>query len=79
MTCEHGKTWKEYQLVDDPWGDYDDWNRLGEWITKYECWDEDIDIHRFKCTHCGRIGYYSSAARAYHEEGTRSPGIDGLE
>lgn len=33
----------------------------------------DIDLHRFKCTQCGEVGYYSSAAKKHHEEGIPSP------
>lgn len=78
-TCPHGETRQVYKEQDDPWGDYEPWNTPGEWVTESTSWDEDIDIHRFQCTHCGRIGYYSGAARAYHEDGQRSPGIQGLE
>jgi hypothetical protein len=31
--------------------------------------DEDIDLHRVKCSVCGGIGYYSSRARAFFEDG----------
>jgi hypothetical protein len=32
----------------------------------------DIDLHRYKCTLCGMIGYYSSAAKDYYEKGILS-------
>jgi hypothetical protein len=37
-----------------------------------ECVYEDIDIHRYKCKECGEVKYYSSAARAYYEQGVES-------
>jgi hypothetical protein len=40
---------------------------------------EDVDTHRYRCTQCGQIGYYSNAARKYYEAGVRAPGIKGLE
>jgi hypothetical protein len=38
----------------------------------------DIDLHRYKCTQCGEIGYYSGAARQYYEQGitTNIRGLD---
>lgn len=30
---------------------------------------EDIDLHRFKCTKCGTIGYYSGRAEEAYEKG----------
>lgn len=38
----------------------------------------DIDTHRMKCSRCGAIGYYSSAARNFYENGVVS-NIEGLE
>ena len=40
---------------------------------------DDIDLHRMKCRICGKIAYYSGAARAFYEDGVKSPGISGLE
>jgi hypothetical protein len=39
---------------------------------------EDLDTHRYRCTQCGLVMYYSGAARAYYEEGKLSyvPGLD---
>ena len=34
---------------------------------------EDIDIHRYKCTQCGEIGYYSGAAKDYYTKGIENP------
>ncbi|CAB3754066.1 hypothetical protein LMG29542_02237 [Paraburkholderia humisilvae] len=40
---------------------------------------DDIDLRRMKYRLCGKVGYYSEAARAFYEDGIRSPGISGLE
>lgn len=37
----------------------------------------DIDTHRYKCTQCNEVFYYSGAAKAYHEDGVKSE-IKGL-
>lgn len=73
--CTHWERTECFELV------YDDYTGESEhqWVTREECLQVDIDIHRFKCTACGEIGYYSGAARRFYEEGERSPGIKGLE
>jgi hypothetical protein len=74
-TCPHSETRQVWVEEEDAWSGED----ISHWEDKWESWDVDIDIHRFKCTRCGRIGYYSGAARAFYEDGKRSPGIRGLE
>lgn len=32
----------------------------------------DIDLHRYKCTQCEKVMYYSGAARNYFEKGVKS-------
>ena len=39
---------------------------------------EDIDTHRYKCTQCGEIGYYSGAAKNWYQNKIPTPGIKGL-
>lgn len=64
---------------------YDEWEndrtgeREGEWKTEEQSLMIDIDLHRFQCTRCKQIGYYSGAAKAFYEEGKRAPGAQGLE
>lgn len=36
----------------------------------------DVDLHRYKCSKCGKLGYYSESARKHYEEGIKSPYID---
>lgn len=31
----------------------------------------DIDLHRYKCTLCGEVGYYSGAAKRYYVDGDK--------
>jgi len=38
------------------------------WVDEfYEPTVVDIDVHRYKCTQCGEIGYYSSYGRSLYE------------
>lgn len=39
---------------------------------------EDIDVHRYRCTQCGKVMYYSGRAEAFYERGVKSPGVRGL-
>ena len=41
------------------------------WV--WECTFEDIDIHRYKCTQCGEIGYISGGANDYYTKGIKNP------
>ncbi len=38
----------------------------------------DLDTHRYRCTQCGEIGYYSHAARQFYEKDVKTPGVRGL-
>ncbi len=42
-------------------------------IWEWEDTFKDIDLHRYKCTQCGEIGYYSGAAKDYYTKGTENP------
>jgi hypothetical protein len=39
----------------------------------------DIDLHRYKCTQCGLVMYYSGRAREHFEEGKKFDWIKGLK
>lgn len=73
-TCPH----TEKRPVEHRWIDPD-----GNDVVEFENVEfstmDDIDLHRMKCRLCGKIGYYSGAARAFYEQGIKSPGISGLE
>lgn len=48
-----------------------------EYTTKSAC--VDIDLHRYKCTMCNEVMYYSGRARDYYEKGIKSDWITGLD
>ena len=50
----------------------------GEWKYWFESTTEDIDTHRYRCTQCNEVMYYSGRARDYFENGIKSnvPGLD---
>lgn len=39
---------------------------------------EDVDTHRYKCTQCGKMFYYSKAASDFWEKGIKSDYLPGL-
>lgn len=74
MKCSHKKTVYVKEFVG-----YD-WNGDEEYfdVPRQEDSFEDIDLHRYKCTRCGEVGYYSTPARMFYENNVNSPGIKGL-
>lgn len=69
MTCTHSKPrrWIDASYVDD-----EGYQHIsGEWEDGDSLF-VDIGLHRYKCTGCGEVGYYSSRARAYFEDGVGS-------
>lgn len=63
MTCDHCETTTE-------WVKKENWSTgevEGRWEQISVCLQDDIDLHRFKCSRCGEIGYYSGAARRIYE------------
>ena len=72
--CDHKEErWIEKSYIDWDGNEVDS----SEWLV-YPSF-EDIDLHRMKCTKCGKIEYYSGAAKAYYEEGKPSIYIGGLK
>ena len=62
--CTH----TEGELQDDGYYDCNgNWVEDVRWVEKGTY--EDIDLHRFRCTQCGLIRYYSERARAFYEDG----------
>lgn len=73
--CDHYETSSYYaESVNDWTGETE-----GEWKTEERSLMVDIDLHRYQCSRCKLIGYYSGAAKAYYEHGKRTPGVQGLE
>lgn len=75
--CSHQKNKSEWipGYIDEDWGH--EVSGRWEYTTEYTC--EDVDLHRFRCTQCKKMFYYSSAARNYHENGVKTeiPGLGG--
>lgn len=51
----------------------------GRWEYTTESTTVDIDLHRYKCTQCNEIFYYSGRARDFFEKGIKSDWIKGLK
>lgn len=73
--CDHYETRPYYEETTNDWTG----EQEGEWKADERSLMVDIDLHRFQCSRCKQIGYYSGAAKAYYEEGKRTPGVQGLE
>lgn len=74
MSCSH-------QTTRDVWVEEEDWyhgGTTGRWETITESHTVDIDLHRYQCTRCNEIFYYSGRARDYYEKGIKSDWIKGL-
>lgn len=74
MTCTHRKpvysVWQDVEI-----------GLLGETEQQLievggESTDIAAGIGRFRCTQCGRIGYYTGLWRDYYEKGIPCPGSD---
>ena len=78
MSCNHQRTISRW-VGEENW--YDDGSSMhtGEWEYETVSTTVDIDLHRYKCTQCDEIMYYSGRARDYHENGVKSPWIKGLD
>ena len=77
MSCNHQRTTSRW-VGEDNW--YDDGSSMhtGEWVYDTVSTTVDIDLHRYKCTQCGEVMYYSGRARDYYEKGIKSDWITGL-
>ena len=76
MSCNHTRETSRW-VETDSW--YEDNSATGEWVYETQHTTVDIDLHRYKCTQCGEIMYYSGRARQYHEEGKKFDWITGLD
>lgn len=64
IMCDH----TEQVMQDDNY--YDDEGNLVEdfkWVSVPTY--RDLDLHRYCCTQCGMVGYYSERARRFYEDG----------
>ena len=76
--CNHTKTRIERSLevVYDRWED-ECREEVVENEVEYNTY-QDLGKHRYFCTQCKEVFYYSEAARKYYEEGIKSS-IEGLD
>jgi hypothetical protein len=75
MSCTHERRTSR-------WVEIEDWyhgGTTGEWEYTTEYTTVDIDLHRYKCTQCGEVMYYSGRAKQHFEEGTKFDWIKGLQ
>lgn len=70
MTCSHQRT-RSHWVTRDYFGEEIE----GQWEYTTEYTTVDLDTHRYKCTQCGKIMYYSGAAREYYETGVDRKGL----
>lgn len=73
MSCNHTKETSR-------WVEDDDWYPSHGGSTGYWEYDSvsttvDIDLHRYKCTQCNEVMYYSGAAKEYYETGNDRKGL----
>jgi hypothetical protein len=71
MSCTHERT-SGY------WVESEDWStgRIErDWVETSESAQVDIDLHRYRCSLCGEVGYYSGLARDYYESGEDPTGM----
>ena len=76
MTCNHIAEKAEWiPEFENDWGDIEP----AHWHYSTQYTTVDLDLHRYKCTQCGEIMYYSGRARDHFENGTSYSWIKGLE
>lgn len=72
--------WEENPHYDPAYLEDDCGEESHAWIEDFEeRTTVDVDLHRYKCTQCGEMFYYSQAARDFYENGVKCdiPGLGG--
>lgn len=72
MSCSH-------TITKGRWVEDEDWATgeiTREWVEEEISAFHDVDLHRYKCTRCGELRYYSGRARDHFEGKTNDPGIE---
>ena len=67
-SCKHQKLVEVKTEVYNPYTGDESIDISWEW----ESTCEDVDLHRYKCTLCGEIGYYSGSAKDYYTKGIKN-------
>lgn len=70
MACDHQRTTERWVTRDDFGEEID-----GEWEYTTKSTTVDLDTHRYRCTQCNEVMYYSGAAREYYETGVDRKGL----
>ena len=78
MNCRHEKTISRW-VGTEYWGDDGSSCHSGDWEHDTVSTIIDLDTHRYQCTQCNEIMYYSGRAQEYHEQGRKFDGIKGLD
>lgn len=73
MTCTHTKEHSRWVTTN-----YFGEEIEGKWEYTTESTTVDIDVHRYKCTMCNKIFYYSARAHDYYEKGIKSEWFVGV-
>lgn len=72
MSCNHQRTIQRWvSEFENDWG----YVEPGRWEHETVSSTVDIDVHRYQCTQCGQIMYYSGAAKEYYETGVDRKGL----
>ena len=74
MSCKHERRTERW-VTQDYFGEEIE----GEWQYDTVSTTVDIDLHRYKCTMCNEVMYYSGRAREYYEQGKKFDWIEGLD
>ena len=70
MTCSHSRT-KQTWVTTNYFGEETE----GNWEFETVSTTVDLDLHRYKCTQCNKVMYYSGAAKEYYETGVDRKGL----
>jgi hypothetical protein len=74
MSCNHQRETSRW-VGTDIWYEDNSSCSTGEWVYTTEYTTVDLDTHRYRCTQCGEVMYYSGAAREYYETGVDRKGL----
>ena len=66
--CTHERNTSRWVTKENDWTGEDE--SSWEYDTVSAC--VDMDLHRYRCTMCGKVFYYSAPAREFYEKGVKS-------
>jgi hypothetical protein len=72
VTCTHTRD-RSWWIENNEWDGCD--GNSGNWEYTTENTTVDLDLHRYTCTQCKQIMYYSGAAKEYYETGVDRKGL----